>query len=227
MGFEAHAGVRFVLGYRCPGGCGSFSTFDFDLEKEISVIQVHQGNGAGVANLEAMLQDDPVNHVYRVDRSVFTDEQLFELEMKHIFESNWVYLAHESQIPNVNDYFTAYHRPPAHRHHARQGRQAQRGDQRLRAPRRDAVPPQAWQQARASPVRSTAGRSATPASCSRSRTRRPTPSTRRSSTRTAAHDLKKVARFESYRGFLFGSLQRRRPAAGRATWARRPRSSST
>ena len=26
--------------------------------------------------------------------------------MKHIFEGNWVYLAHESQIPNVNDYFT-------------------------------------------------------------------------------------------------------------------------
>ena len=28
--------------------------------------------------------------------------------MKHIFEGNWIYLAHESQIPNVNDYFTTY-----------------------------------------------------------------------------------------------------------------------
>ena len=28
--------------------------------------------------------------------------------MKHIFEGNWVYLAHESQIPNVGDYFTTY-----------------------------------------------------------------------------------------------------------------------
>ena len=26
--------------------------------------------------------------------------------MKHIFEGNWIYLAHESQIPNNNDYFT-------------------------------------------------------------------------------------------------------------------------
>ena len=26
--------------------------------------------------------------------------------MKHIFESNWVYLAHESQIPENNDYYT-------------------------------------------------------------------------------------------------------------------------
>ena len=50
----------------------------------------------------------PVNHLHRLDRSVFTDEQLFELEMKYIFEGNWVYLAHESQIPNVNDYLTVY-----------------------------------------------------------------------------------------------------------------------
>ena len=28
--------------------------------------------------------------------------------MKHIFEGNWIYLAHESQIPNNNDYFTTY-----------------------------------------------------------------------------------------------------------------------
>jgi phenylpropionate dioxygenase-like ring-hydroxylating dioxygenase large terminal subunit len=26
--------------------------------------------------------------------------------MKHIFEGNWIYLAHESQIPNNNDYYT-------------------------------------------------------------------------------------------------------------------------
>ena len=28
--------------------------------------------------------------------------------MKYIFEGNWVYLAHESQIPNVNDYLTVF-----------------------------------------------------------------------------------------------------------------------
>ena len=26
--------------------------------------------------------------------------------MKYIFEGNWIYLAHETQIPNKNDYFT-------------------------------------------------------------------------------------------------------------------------
>ena len=28
--------------------------------------------------------------------------------MKYIFEGNWIYLAHESQIPNVNDFLTVY-----------------------------------------------------------------------------------------------------------------------
>jgi benzoate/toluate 1,2-dioxygenase alpha subunit len=30
---------------------------------------------------------------------MFTSQELFDLEMKHIFEGNWIYLAHESQIP--------------------------------------------------------------------------------------------------------------------------------
>ena len=72
------------------------------------MIQIHQDNSDRLDKLSQMLQDDPANHVYRLDRAAFTDEQLFELELKHIFEGNWVYLAHESQIPNVNDYLTVY-----------------------------------------------------------------------------------------------------------------------
>ena len=56
--------------------------------------------------LEGMLVDDHDTGLHRVKRSVFNDPELFDLEMKHIFEGNWIYLAHESQIPNNNDYFT-------------------------------------------------------------------------------------------------------------------------
>ena len=64
---------------------------------------------AGIrAHLDQALVEDHENGVYRAKRSIFTDEDLFELEMKHIFEGNWVYLAHDSQIPNVGDYFTTY-----------------------------------------------------------------------------------------------------------------------
>src|SRR5438105_5289503 len=58
--------------------------------------------------LETAVQDDAASGVYRVGRDIFTDPEIFELEMKHIFEGNWIYLAHESQIPNKNDYLTTY-----------------------------------------------------------------------------------------------------------------------
>ena len=58
--------------------------------------------------LATAVQDDHEAGVFRCRRDIFTDEDLFALEMKHIFESNWVYLAHESQIPENNDYYTTY-----------------------------------------------------------------------------------------------------------------------
>ena len=72
------------------------------------MIQQQQDNSTSLTRLGEMLQDDPSSHQYRLDRTAFTDEQLFELEMKHIFEGNWIFLAHESQIPNVNDYLTLH-----------------------------------------------------------------------------------------------------------------------
>ncbi|WOP17269.1 benzoate 1,2-dioxygenase large subunit [Raineyella sp. LH-20] len=59
-------------------------------------------------DLDSLMVEKPDEGKWQLNRSVFTDEQLFELEMKYIFEGNWIYLAHESQIPNVGDYFTTY-----------------------------------------------------------------------------------------------------------------------
>ncbi|WP_267433541.1 Rieske 2Fe-2S domain-containing protein [Sphingomonas sp. GM_Shp_1] len=58
--------------------------------------------------LATAVVDDPATGAFRCRRDMFTDPDLFELEMKHIFEGNWVYLAHESQIPENNDYFTTH-----------------------------------------------------------------------------------------------------------------------
>lgn len=58
--------------------------------------------------IETGVQEDPAEGIHRVDRQIFTDEEIFELEMEHIFEGNWVYLAHESQLPEIGDYFTTY-----------------------------------------------------------------------------------------------------------------------
>jgi benzoate/toluate 1,2-dioxygenase alpha subunit len=65
-------------------------------------------NSMTKAKLQSMVRDDPKTGQYQYKREIFTNEELFELEMKHIWEGNWVYLAHESQIKEVNDYFTTY-----------------------------------------------------------------------------------------------------------------------
>ncbi|MEL0081894.1 MAG: Rieske 2Fe-2S domain-containing protein, partial [Gammaproteobacteria bacterium] len=55
-----------------------------------------------------LIDNRPEEGVVRVDRSIFTDPELFELEMEKIWEGNWIYMAHESQIPNVNDFMTLF-----------------------------------------------------------------------------------------------------------------------
>jgi benzoate/toluate 1,2-dioxygenase alpha subunit len=61
-----------------------------------------------IERLDTALVEDSTDGLFRCDRAIFTDVGFFELEMKHLFEGNWVYLAHESQIPNKNDYFTTW-----------------------------------------------------------------------------------------------------------------------
>jgi len=60
----------------------------------------------GLDYLDSLLEEDKGKGIFRCKRDMFTDQRLFDLEMKHIFEGNWLYLAHDSQLPNVNDYLT-------------------------------------------------------------------------------------------------------------------------
>ena len=154
--------------------------------------------------LNAAVQVDEAAGVYRCRRDVFTDPDLFELEMKHLFEGGWVYLAHDSQIPEVNDYFTT--------HIGRQSVVITRGrDGQLNAL-----------------INACAHRGAT--ICRRKSGNRgsftcpfhgwtfnnsgkllkvkdeKTTQYPEQFNTEGSHDLTRVARFESYKGFLFGSL---------------------
>lgn len=51
-------------------------------------------------DLGDLIRNDSVN------RSVYTDPAIFELEMERIWGRAWLYVAHESQIPRKGSYFT-------------------------------------------------------------------------------------------------------------------------
>ncbi len=158
----------------------------------------------GSVNLDGLLIEDEASGDYRLSRRAFTDEKLFELEMKYIFEGNWIFLAHESQIPNNNDYYTTT-----------MGRQpvfiARNRNGELNAfinacPHRGATL-----------CRHKKGNKATYTcpfhgwtfnnSGKLLKVKDPEDAGYPDSfNKEGSHDLKKVARFENYRGFLFGSL---------------------
>ena len=48
----------------------------------------------------------PDEGVYRVARKMFTEPELFDLEMELIFEKNWIYACHESELAQPNDFVT-------------------------------------------------------------------------------------------------------------------------
>jgi benzoate/toluate 1,2-dioxygenase alpha subunit len=154
--------------------------------------------------LDTLLQKDKEIGLFRCKREMFTNQELFDLEMKHIFEGNWIYLAHESQVGKVNDYYTT-----------KIGRQSifitRNKDNQLNAF-----------------INACAHRGATLARFKHGNKATYTcpfhgwtfnnsgkllkikdpegtgyPETFNCD---GSHDLKKIARFESYKGFLFGSL---------------------
>ena len=61
-----------------------------------------------IAGLENYIDDRPAEGVTRVDRSIFTDPDLFELEMSQIWEKTWLFIGHVDQVRNANDYFTTF-----------------------------------------------------------------------------------------------------------------------
>jgi phenylpropionate dioxygenase-like ring-hydroxylating dioxygenase large terminal subunit len=44
-------------------------------------------------------------HETEVHRDVYIDQEVFDLEMDHLFANTWVYVGHDSQVPNAGDYY--------------------------------------------------------------------------------------------------------------------------
>jgi benzoate/toluate 1,2-dioxygenase alpha subunit len=157
-----------------------------------------------IERLDTALVEDSADGLFRCDRAIFTDVGFFELEMEHLFEGNWVYLAHESQIPNKNDYFTTWMgtqpifiaRGRDNELNAFINACSHRGAMLCRYKRGNkstfTCPFHGWtfsNSGKLLKVKDPNG-AGYPEQFDNE----------------GSHDLKKVARFEAYRGFLFGSL---------------------
>jgi phenylpropionate dioxygenase-like ring-hydroxylating dioxygenase large terminal subunit len=59
-------------------------------------------------SIRLYVDDRPGEGVFRVHKDVYSDPELFELEMKYIFERTWNYLALESEIAKPNDFVTRH-----------------------------------------------------------------------------------------------------------------------
>ncbi|WP_278069458.1 Rieske 2Fe-2S domain-containing protein [Brevundimonas sanguinis] len=154
--------------------------------------------------LETAVVENPEQGVFRCRRDVFTDPALFDLEMTHIFEGNWVFLAHESQIPAPNDYFTTWigrqpvvvTRDKGGELHAVINACAHRGATLCRRKHGNkgsfTCPFHGWTFSNTGKLLKVKDGK--------------TGDYPESFNTDGSHDLTRVARFENYRGFLFGSV---------------------
>ena len=42
----------------------------------------------------------------RLHKNLYTDPEIFELEMERIWGRSWIYIGHESQVPDPGNYMT-------------------------------------------------------------------------------------------------------------------------
>jgi len=59
------------------------------------------------SNFAGLIDDRPEDDVFRVHRRIYTDDDVFAAEMERIFEQSWTYVCHESQIAKPGDYYAA------------------------------------------------------------------------------------------------------------------------
>ena len=60
------------------------------------------------SNEMSLLIDDRPGQSFTIDRRAFTDESIFEAEMKSVFEGTWNFIGLETQLPEAHSFFTTH-----------------------------------------------------------------------------------------------------------------------
>lgn len=150
-----------------------------------------------------LVDDRPEEGIFRIHRAIFDDPEIFDLEMRRIFEGGWVFLGMASQAPQEHDFFTTtigrvpvlvtrdaegelHGRINSCPHKGSRIAQTMQGNARLHV-----CPYHSWSFDSAGRNRGIKGKSAGCYSEAFEKTN---------------HDLAALGAFGEYRGFLFGSL---------------------
>jgi len=59
-------------------------------------------NAKLAAGIEELVDAEAGN----IDRRIFWDESIYNLELERIFARCWIFVAHDTQLPNVGDFLT-------------------------------------------------------------------------------------------------------------------------
>ena len=59
-----------------------------------------------VRNFDQYVDERLDEGVFRVHLDTFRDPELFDLEMEYIWEKTWIFLGHDAQIAEPNDFIT-------------------------------------------------------------------------------------------------------------------------
>jgi p-cumate 2,3-dioxygenase alpha subunit len=60
----------------------------------------------GPNSAQALFHDDAQAGIFRFSPKVYSDPELFQREMRRIFDRSWLYAGHESEVPKAGDFLT-------------------------------------------------------------------------------------------------------------------------
>ena len=75
-------------------------------QSEMTTVRIAAHIKRDKANM--LVDDNAASGAFTVDRSIFTDEAIYEQEIALIFEASWVFIGLESQLRQKNNFFTTY-----------------------------------------------------------------------------------------------------------------------